>query len=199
MGRAPALFMLPLVLLWCLWRFPEMTLLVIKISLIVPRRKEADGLSFGRAVLMLVIRTTMWGLLGLARCQDSNLPTTALQPRQPAGRRCRCLADTPQTGRAPLPGWKLSLVNSSLLVLYFSQQLSQEPWHLFISPPLWELTCRMGKRFAWGWGQGERAPLCLLKANSSASEALQGIAGLMNLQEFWGELLLPWGWLKCPR
>lgn len=36
-----------------------MTLLVIKISLIVPRGKEDDGLSFGRAVLMLVIRPTM--------------------------------------------------------------------------------------------------------------------------------------------
>lgn len=45
----------------------------------------------GSANAMLVTRTTLWGLLGLACCQDSNLPTTAASA---AGR-----------VMVPLPGW----------------------------------------------------------------------------------------------
>lgn len=41
-----------------------------------------------------------------------------------------------------------------------------------------------GKEICMGVGAGGESSLCLLKANSNASEALQGIAGLMNLQEF---------------
>lgn len=41
-----------------------------------------------------------------------------------------------------------------------------------------------GKEICMGGGQGGRASLHLLKANSNASEVLQGIAGLMNLQDF---------------
>jgi len=88
--------------------------------------------------------------LGWLAAETSICPARRCQ--QPAGWQCRRRADAPQIGRAPLPGWRLPLVNSSLLVLYFSQQLSQEPWHLFISPPSRELTCRMGKRFAGGPG-----------------------------------------------
>lgn len=41
-----------------------------------------------------------------------------------------------------------------------------------------------GKEICAGVGAGGESSLCLLKANSNASEVLRGIAGLMNLQEF---------------
>lgn len=163
-----------------------------------PQAEEADVvLCFGRAVLMLVTRTTLWGLLGLACCQDSNLPTTAASA---AGR-----------ATVPLPGWhppdwqgssaSMETVSSQQLVisaLLFAaiKSRTMAPVHL---ASLVGINMPYGKEICRRVGAGGESSLCLLKANSNASEALQGIAGLMNLQEFWGELLLPWGWWKCPR
>lgn len=69
----------------------------------------------------------------------------------------------PQIGRAPLPGWKLPLVNSSLLVLYFSQQLSQEPMAPVRLTSLVGINMPYGKEICMVGGQGGKSFLASVK------------------------------------